>query len=78
MKLVTTTPKLANRNPKELHPISICISGISNNIITQLHQYVKVEFYFRVKELNVGSPSDLNVLFVDIISNWLIEILIGR
>ena len=50
MKLVTTTPKLSNMNTNDLHPIPICISGISNKTVTQLHQYVKVEFYFRDKE----------------------------
>jgi len=69
---VRENPKLAKRNPKDMHPISLSIGKFDYKFILQLYEVLEVEGHLRVESLR-GCSIDLDVLFVDILSNHLVQ-----
>lgn len=51
-----------------------CILKFDNKTFTQLHKLLRIKCHLRAKALE-GDPSDLDVLFVDISSDLLVQIL---
>jgi hypothetical protein len=55
-------------------PLSVC--RLDNKTIPPLHKVLEVECHLMVEILGGGGPSDIDVLLIDIFSNYPIQFLI--
>ena len=76
-KQVGPNPELTQRDPKTMCPRSSSILWSDSNPISQLYEMLVVESHLRSNVLGLGDPSDPDVLQINIISNHLVQLLLG-